>query len=392
MAKEDWKNIIVLIAGGGRAGGRAAGVFLGKDIPVGLVDTDKKRVREARDTVSALLSRKVKDIFVAASDTEEVLQAAAEGEGLEFAVWIPETAERETPETLFVELEKSVPPQVMTAAADLFLESGKTVSSALHPERVVWLYVYPPEAFPSAAEYGPFEKTEETFLQRTAGLLDRAECASLRLKRVRPGGAGMLVQNALFLEAARQADEGFDVSAVEKAARLAFEIEEGFLSLMDRIGIVDTASLMDRFARNEGPLYEAYDNFFTVPSGIEKKRREEKDSSGPVTPFIDKDSFVREPEDFLMVDMLKKRFWGVVFMTASEVAGAGIADPKEMDAFFRSAFGWKEGPFTLMNRLTLEQSLRFVTERMELSHRKEINFPIPRNLIDRTSDNKPWPV
>jgi len=82
----------------------------------------------------------------------------------------------------------------------------------------------------------------------------------------------------------------------------------------------------------------------------------------------------------------------VAFMTSTEVVEAGLIDPPACDRLCQLAFGWSEGPFSLMNRLGLDASLRLVTERMELSHRREINFPVPRLLIEKAQKNEPWPL
>jgi len=36
------------------------------------------------------------------------------------------------------------------------------------------------------------------------------------------------------------------------------------------------------------------------------------------------------------------------------------------------------------------EALKIVTERMFFSHRKEINFPVPRLLITQAQKNAPW--
>ena len=36
--------------------------------------------------------------------------------------------------------------------------------------------------------------------------------------------------------------------------------------------------------------------------------------------------------------------------------------------------------------------MRKVTEKMEMSHRQEINFPITELLITQANKNEPWPL
>ena len=79
-------------------------------------------------------------------------------------------------------------------------------------------------------------------------------------------------------------------------------------------------------------------------------------------------------------------------MVSVEVVEAGLLKLQDMDTLCKQAFKWEEGPFALMNRLGLDEVMRIVTEKMEMSHRKEINFPVPRMLISQVQKNVPWPL
>ena len=75
-----------------------------------------------------------------------------------------------------------------------------------------------------------------------------------------------------------------------------------------------------------------------------------------------------------------------------EIVEAGLLEIGDIEKTCLEVFGWKEGPFAMMNRLGLEETMRKVTEKMEMSHRQEINFPIPKLLIDQARKNEPWPL
>jgi enoyl-CoA hydratase/3-hydroxyacyl-CoA dehydrogenase len=79
-------------------------------------------------------------------------------------------------------------------------------------------------------------------------------------------------------------------------------------------------------------------------------------------------------------------------MLAVEVVESGVVDIQDADSMIRSDLGWKEGPFTMMNRIGLQDSMQMVVEKMALSHQKEINFPIPQMLIDQVRRGEPWPL
>jgi len=82
----------------------------------------------------------------------------------------------------------------------------------------------------------------------------------------------------------------------------------------------------------------------------------------------------------------------VGFMTAVECVDSGVIAMDEVDKLCQNAFLWGEGPFALMNKMGISEVMRIVTERMELSHKNEINFPIPQLLVKQAQSNTPWPL
>ena len=43
-----------------------------------------------------------------------------------------------------------------------------------------------------------------------------------------------------------------------------------------------------------------------------------------------------------------------------------------------------------MNQVGIQEAMRLVIHQVEVSHRKEINFPVPPLLINQTQVNAPW--
>lgn len=212
----------------------------------------------------------------------------------------------------------------------------------------------------------------------------------------RKGGVVNLMFVSLCVESTRQIDEGFDIVGVETAAKRAFNASKGFLAEMDEIGIVKAFEYMEYLSDDsdpDDPLYSVYNNFFNPgPAAREKmnKYREAQDKSMVLWVSIEDKN--KEAGDFMLVDMLKKRFQAVAFMIASDLAGIRVTEIKDIDALCRKNLGWKKGPFEIMNEIGINAAMQMVTERMELSHRREINFPIPRLLIEQVQKNTPWPI
>lgn len=219
---------------------------------------------------------------------------------------------------------------------------------------------------------------------------------SMPLLKKRKGGGLNLIYVALLLEAARMVDDKMDRPSIEDAAKEAFGISKGFLSLMDEVGIPETISAMEALSSDsdpEDPIYKIYHNFFTPAESCKKmleayERAEDKKA----VRWVSEEDTRKETADFMLVDSLKKNFQAVSFMITVELVESGILKLQDVDRLCRETLGWKEGPFSMMNRLGIQQALQIVTQKMELSHRKEINFPIPWLLISQAQKNEPWPL
>jgi 3-hydroxyacyl-CoA dehydrogenase len=212
----------------------------------------------------------------------------------------------------------------------------------------------------------------------------------------RKGGVANIIFVGLLLESLRMLDEGYGSTGVESAATAAFGLPVGFVRQLQSLGFDLAAACLESFydpSAPEHPLACAYDNFFSPPAGLKQRFNEAKES-GKLIPIEQLLTPVRtcRPDNVRVGDALRRRFWAVAFMTAAEVVEAGLISPADVDTLCRTAFLWPLGPFALMNRVGIDASLEIVTEKMEFSHRQEINFPVPRILIQQAQNKEPWPL
>ncbi|MGB2906020.1 MAG: 3-hydroxyacyl-CoA dehydrogenase family protein [Candidatus Aminicenantaceae bacterium] len=214
------------------------------------------------------------------------------------------------------------------------------------------------------------------------------------LRKERKGGAASLMLAALMLEACRMKDDGMEIPHIEAVAATTFGIPTGFLARMDEIGIVKTCDYLTGMADEtdaEDPIFQKYFNFFT-PARCLAERCEKGREAGAAPLWKAGAVKDTEPEDFMVVDLLKKRFQAVAFITAAEIVEEEILEMAEVEKLCREGFGWREGPFAMMNRMGIAEAMRKVTEKMEMSHRQEINFPITKLLITQANKDEPWPL
>ena len=143
----------------------------------------------------------------------------------------------------------------------------------------------------------------------------------------------------------------------------------------------------------EDSLTRVYLNFFTPANScrlILDEYNNAEDKSSVV--WITEEDAKKKPFDFMAVDNLRTRFLAVSFAVTTELVESDIIELNEIEKLCKITFGWEEGPFSMMNAMGIVESLQAVTERMQFSHRKEINFPISRLLITQAQENTPWPV
>lgn len=216
------------------------------------------------------------------------------------------------------------------------------------------------------------------------------------LLKERKGGGLNIIYVALLLESARMVDEGMDVASIEAAATKAFGTSRGFLRAMDEDGIMEACAAMESLADDsdpEDPFFKFYHNFFSLPESCKDKMEQmEKAEDKDAVRWVSEREARQEAEDLMKVHALARRFQAVAFITSVDVVESGILDLQDVDRLCREAFGWKEGPFVMMNRIGIGAAMEMVTEKMYLSHRREINFPVPRLMIMQAKKEEPWPL
>jgi len=216
------------------------------------------------------------------------------------------------------------------------------------------------------------------------------------LLKQRKGGGLNLIYVALLLEATRMIDEGMDIPSIEASAEKAFGMGRGFLSAMDDVGIAEACAAMESLADDSDPedrFFKIYRNFFSPAESCKNKIEElDKAEDKESVRWVSEAEARKEATDFMEVDALAKRFQAVSFIIAVELVESEILDLRDVDRLCGETFGWKEGPFAMMNRLGIGEVMQMVTEKMSLSHRKEINFPIPWLMIQQAKKEQPWPL
>lgn len=402
--KITWDNVEILIIGAGTMGASLVQTYAQSGFNVGVVDISDEILDRALKTIEKELeSGRMTGIFSEdqVSDIKKRIlvttsyQEACRGKNLKLVIETA-TEDIEIKKEIFRNLDKLCPPHVVFASNSSSLDVNILARETKRPDKVVWMhYFYLPHKN-RAGEYAGTEKTSPESIEIAAKYMKLAGKVATPLLSSRKGGAADVIFVSLLLEAARMIDEGHDIASIEAAGKKAFNMPMGFLSLMDTTGIPLGMAAMSSFSDSsdsDDPLYKVYDNFFTPPESYKKLMEVyEKAKDKSKVRWVSEEGTKQEAKDEMLVDMLKNRFLAVAFMTATEVVEAGVIGMEGVDKLCQNAFLWEEGPFSLMNKRGFSEVMRIVTEKMELSHRKEINFPIPQLLIAQAQKNEPWPL
>ena len=200
----------------------------------------------------------------------------------------------------------------------------------------------------------------------------------------RKGGAADILFVALLLEACRMVEEGFDRGDIEAGARAAFRLPIGFLALMDVTGIAIGLYAMDSFSDEsdpDDPLLAVYRDFFKPTEGFRALVKEQAEADDPSSVrWLPAEGPGDGTGDEAVVIKLKERFLAVAFASAFEIVDAGVITAEDFEDLAKNAFLWREGPFTIFNKIGIKEAWRMVQERASLAEKTGYHFPIPKNL------------
>ena len=399
-----WHEVEILVIGAGTMGASLAQAYAQSGFNVGLVDVSDEILKRALQTIDCELEAGEKAGIFSPSQVGEIkgrilatqsYEEACRGKKLDLVIETA-TEDIEIKKDIFRKLDKLCAPDVVLASNTSSLDVNILAKETERPDKVVWMhYFYLPHKN-RAGEFAGTDTASKESIDKAAKYMKLAGKVATPILSSRKGGAADVIFVSLLLEAARMVDDGFDIPSIEAAGKKAFSMPMGFLSLMDANGIplgIHTMYSFSDSSNPDDPLYKAYNNFFTPPESYIKlldEYQKAKDKSS--ARWVSEDDAKTEAKDLMLIDTLKHRFLAVAFMTSVEVVEAGVIEMDEVEKLCQNAFLWREGPFSLMNKVGMMEVMRIVTERMELSHRKEINFPIPKLLIDQVQKGEPWPL
>jgi 3-hydroxyacyl-CoA dehydrogenase len=400
-----WEDVEVFIVGSGLMGASLAQAYAQNGVNTGLIGRREESLRRARVFINHEIEQALEKGIFSIPQAEETKSRILTGLDLEPAcraaknvqlVLESATEDMTVKKEIFQKLGDFCPPSVVLCSNTSCLDAENLASASRQPGRFVWMHFFFPAHKNHAAEYAGTPGSSEDAVRAAAHYLGRARKSAIRLLRYRKGGVANVILVALLLEAVRLLDDGFEALSINEAGKTAFSAPVGFIELLERVGPGLAASCIASFSETsdlDDSFHRAYGNFFVPPESFKAVLSGPGDRRGQIGELRRAAAAERPASrDVGAIDLMKRRFLAVAFMTATEVVEAGLIGLDEADRLCRAAFAWPDGPFRLMNRVGTGEALRIVTEKMELSHRQEINFPVPRLLIEQAQKNEPWPL
>jgi 3-hydroxyacyl-CoA dehydrogenase/enoyl-CoA hydratase/carnithine racemase len=399
-----WDDVEVLIVGSGTMGASLTQTYAQSGFNVGVLDISEEILERARETIAEELATAGKFGIFSEDQVSEIkgrilattsYEEACRGQSLNLVI---ETATEniEVKKKIFMQLDDLCAPHVVLATNSSSLDTNILARSTKRPDKVVWMhYFYLPHKN-RAGEYAGSDSASPESLAVAARYMKLAGKVATPILSSRKGGAADVIFVSLLTEAARMVDEGFDIPSIEEAGKEAFSMPMGFLELMDVTGIPIGIYTMYSFSdpsNPDDPLYRVYGNYFSPPESyvslLDKYQQAEDKSS---VRWLSEEESGEATPDSEVVEQLKHRLWAAGFLTAVEVIEAGVIEMDEVERLCRNAFLWREGPFTIMNRIGIKEVWGMISRRKEELEKQGVQFPLPQLFASQAEKGEPWPL
>lgn len=396
-----WDDIEVLIVGAGTMGASLAQTYAQSGFKVGMVDIDDSIIQRAFETIDSELQsargrifseseiKAIRGRIVGGVDYNE----ACPGPNLRLVVEAA-TERIDIKQKIFKTLDELCSPSAVLATNSSSLDTNVLARATKRPDKVVWMhYFYLPHRN-RAGEFAGTDTASEESLAIAEKYMKLAGKIPTYIRGSRKGGVADIIFVALLLEATRMLEEGYDIPTIEAAGCRAYGMPIGFLELMDNTGLPVGLFSMRSFSDSsnpDDPLFKVYGNFFAPRENYIRLVEEfDKAEDKSLVRWVKEEHKALKPKDQKVVEELKDRFLAIGFATAGEVVDAGLITIEDLEWLTQNAFVWRQGPFTLMNKLGREKVKEVVGRRADLAKKLGQDFPRTKTLEAKPAKAGGW--
>ena len=406
--KTTWNDIELLIVGAGTMGASLAQTYAQSGFAIGLLDVSEEILQRGLSTIERELNGATGRIFSPLETRairERILGTTSYTEACKSSnlkLVIEAATERlDIKKEIFRCLDSLSAPEVVLASNSSSLDTNILANETRRADKVVWMhYFYLPHKN-RAAEYAGTDTASEQSKRIARKYLKLGGKIPTHVHGSRKGGVADVIFVALLLEATRMLEEGFDIPTIEAAGKKAYGIPIGFLELMDATGLPVGLHSMRSFSDASNPadpLYQVYGNFYTPRQNYldlmqQYERAQDKstvrwvNNGNPQSVIPSERSPSDNPQS---IEALSDRFLAIGFLTATETVDAGLITIEDLELLTQNAFLWREGPFTIMNKIGKKKVGEVVERRADLARLFKQDFPACGLLKKEMGDETPW--
>lgn len=392
----------ILIVGAGTMGASLAQNYAQNGFHVTLLDISDEITSRALNIITSELQSAKGRIF-SQSDIDAILNRIYTTTSYDDACSSPNlrliieaaTENIEIKKKIFTQLDALAPKDAIIATNSSSLDSNILAHVTKRPDKIAWMhYFYLPHKN-RAGEYAGTDTASGKTLEIAREYLTLGGKIPSWIRGSRKGGVADIVFVSLLLEATRMLEDGYRMITIEEAGKRAYDIPIGFFDLMDNTGLPIGLATMYSFSDSSNvndPLYKVYGNFFTPRKNYIDlmDRYNAAIKKGEAVCWFNDEERKKECEDEKTIQLLVERFHAVGIMTSTETVHAGLITIEDIEFLCQNAFLWRNGPFTIMNKVGPKYVKKVIEDRSRLASKQGQDFPVNDTLRSYMGKSDKW--
>jgi len=365
-------NTTIGVVGAGNMGSGIAQKLAMEGLHVILADTKQDFVDRGKRIIQSVLAEGVERKVVTQKQLDDTmgritgttdLKDLADADMVIEAIFEDENAKSE----LFMQLDDICSSKTILATntSSFYVRQFAVITS--RPDRFVGMHYFFHPAKNRLLEVIPFEGTSAETIKRSQEI-GRLHGKTTICVKDESGFCVNRFFSPLLSEAVNVLDDGIaNIPTIEHAAKEAFKIGMGPFELMNVTGIPISVHASTTFGRELGSLY-----------GTPKSLPEKMDQGD----LYDLTGDIDETK----IEAIQDRLYGVCLGAAAALVSEGVASIEDTDRGAKIGLRWRQGPFEIMNRISIEKSCELV----EAAANRYTDFKMPQILLDQRKAGKPF--
>ncbi|SDO98435.1 3-hydroxyacyl-CoA dehydrogenase/enoyl-CoA hydratase family protein [Desulforhopalus singaporensis] len=360
------------VVGAGNMGSGIAQKLAMEGVQVILADVDMVFVERGKSTISRILQEGVERRLLSDEQMQNALNRIAGtanlGDLKDADMVIEAIYEDEKVKTeLFTKLDAICSDKTILATNTSSFYVRQFAEATSRPDRFVGMHYFFHPAKNRLLEVIPHEGTSPETIKKSLEIGRLHGKTTICVK----DASGFCVNrffSPLLTESVQILDAGIaDIPTIEAAAKAAFKIGMGPFELMNVTGIPISVHASATFGRELGSMYGTPES---LPIKMEQKDLYDLEGTPDESKF----------------EIVQDRLYGACLGAAAALVSEGVASVEDTDRGAKIGLRWRQGPFEIMNRLTIAKSCELVEAMTKIYP----DFTMPEILLKQRETGKPF--